>query len=61
MRIIDKDCEFYAAEVEEMARQLRQCRPASEDYFKARRDAAAKVSEALEEYRRIIQQVGARP
>jgi hypothetical protein len=50
-RIIDRDIEMYAAEVEEMQRRMRRCAPSLEPYYRACIAGAQSVSDALIAYR----------
>jgi hypothetical protein len=53
-RIIDRDADFYAGEVEECTRRLCRCRPEHEDYWKRRRDLAQSVHDRLVMLRTLI-------
>lgn len=55
-RIIDKDVDFYTAEVEECRRRLRTCTPPEEPYWIGRTNLAVEVLDRLQTYRLCINQ-----
>lgn len=53
-RIVDRDLTFYRDSLESEQESLQRCVPSREPYFKARIDAARKVVDSLQDYRRAI-------
>ncbi|UYO47788.1 hypothetical protein KQX64_17670 [Rhodopseudomonas palustris] len=58
MSIVDRDCEFYAAEVERHRDALRRCAPDEEARNNYLLAAARRASDAVEAYRKALE-VGA--
>lgn len=56
-RIYDKDLEVWQATVETHQGQLQRCLPSLEREYRARRDAANKVVEAILHYKAICERI----
>lgn len=54
MSIVERDCEFYAAEVERHRDALRRCEPDAEPRNAYLLAAARRASDALEAYRKAL-------